>query len=81
MRAFIYIIYIKFMEADFQNVGGRGILTLTGSVHLSHFEDEICSRFSSPLTQAEQSACSAHKVRGLILCLYCTKLALIFKTK
>src|SRR3989344_3841267 len=30
---------------------GRGVLTLTGSVSLSHSEDGICSRSSSPLTQ------------------------------
>ena len=48
---------------------GRGVLNLTDSVHLSHSEDGICSRSSSPLARAKQLARSAHKkCASLILC-------------
>ncbi len=41
-------------------VGGRGVFPPTGAVHLSHSEDGIGSRSSSPFSQAKQFACSAH---------------------
>ena len=38
-------------------------LILTGSVHLSYFEDEIYSRSSSPLAKVLQSTFSGHNMK------------------